>query len=150
MRISIEDRLAIQELVQRYAFYIDSYRIDEVMTLFADDLVFDETRIGGAVARSKAELRRTYDTAVELFYMAHISAAGFVDQCAGGRARGIAPYQAVVRLKKTGAPWQVNGYYDDEYVQRDGRWLFRSRTVIPLIPPDPFPAMAECYADPAS
>lgn len=150
MNIAIEDRFAIQDLVQRYAFCIDSYRIDEVMTLFVDDLVFDETRIGGAVARSKPELRKAYDNAVELLYMAHVSSPALIESCDGARARGIAPYQAVVRLKKTGAPWQVNAYYQDEYVKHDGRWRFQSRTVIPFIPPDPFPAMAECYAEPGS
>ena len=47
--------------------------------------------------------------------------------------------------KATGAPWQIEAYYQDEYVKRDGRWLFQSRTVVPLIPPPPLEAIATTW-----
>jgi hypothetical protein len=38
--------------------YVDTCQLDRLMALFVDDLMFDETRIGGAVAHGKADLGR--------------------------------------------------------------------------------------------
>lgn len=146
MNIPIEDRLAIQELLQRYALYVDTSQLDKLMALFVDDLMFDETRIGGAVAHGKAELSQTYRSAFAQFYMAHHCSSGIIDEFHSDRACGCCTYQAVVRVKATGTPWQIEGCYQDEYRKQDGRWLFQSRVVVPLIPPAPLEGISATWS----
>lgn len=150
MNIPAEDCLAIQELLQRYALDVDTSQLDRLMALFIEDLMFDETRIGGAVAHGEAELSQTYRSAFEQFHMAHHGSSGIVDEFGGDRARGCYTYQAVVRVKATGAPWQIEACYQDEYRKQDGRWLFQSRVVVPLIPPAPLEGISATWAHTAS
>jgi hypothetical protein len=42
----IEDRLAIRDLTSRYAYYVDTFQSDKLMELWAEDAVFDESRVG--------------------------------------------------------------------------------------------------------
>ena len=134
---SIEDRLAIRELVETFA--IATTRIDPELwgSTWAEDGAWKLPSLEAPV--------RGRDTIVETFrekmaYLRMISmtstSTALVIEADGGRASGQAQCQELI-YPKTGGQTVVVGCFEDEYVKRDGRWLFSSRTytVLNVDPP---------------
>lgn len=124
MALTTDDRLAIEEVLHRYCHCIDRHLWDEFPTLFTDDAKLDfgktmgvhEGRDGIAafagMLKSAGLFMRHYNT-------------NFVMRGDGERAH-VHSYV----LAFTGAPGNVTpttGFYEDELLKVDGRWLLRAR-----------------------
>lgn len=133
--IPIDERLAIQDLTHLYALYADTKRFDEVVELFADDGVFDETKSGlPEVLRGKTALAQYYREAnAPIESIAHYISNHLISEYSTDRAKGTCYVYCEARLKD-GSPVRLSGYYDDDYVKIDGKWRFQSRMVLPLLP----------------
>ena len=135
--LSIEDRLAIQELVARYNFYCDTAQLEPLLGLFVtDDPVFDESRLGSPRVSGFENLRQFFRENVFAVMEgnAHITGGYLIEEVTEKGARGVCTifYDGDI---KGGGTVHVAGYYEDVYERADGGWKFRSRTVIPFTKP---------------
>jgi ketosteroid isomerase-like protein len=134
-----EDRAQIENLSNRYMVAVDAGDIDTVMTTWADDGVLewvggvengrDEifaamSNFGGA-----ARTARIPETATSWPRTRHQIINHVVD-VEGDTAHTIAYWFAMTNDTSHG---QIEilymGHYEDELVRRDGRWLFKKRSV---------------------
>jgi len=97
--LSIEDRLAIQDLVARYNFYVDTKQIDSLMGLFVtEDPTFDETRLGIPCASGFENLRQYYikDVFEAMEGLAHLTGGYLIEEVTDKGARGVCTISSTV------------------------------------------------------
>lgn len=128
--ISIEDRLAIEELVTEYAWLLDHRRWDDVATLFTNDawLFIRGREIVGrdglakwAEYRAQKKSRRTQHQ-MTLLRLEEVEA----DLVTGTAA-------LVLHVAKTGGSGtyvDLVGEYEDEYARTPDGWRFRRRRLV--------------------
>jgi SnoaL-like domain len=132
-----DDRLALSDLVHRYAAWIDDRRFDDVAGLFVHDATLslpDAPRslepcfvhrglddIGRAISAVAAVARTQHAIVGEVYD------AGRREGVALGRISCIAHHWSRRDEQFTDAAWHLR--YDDEYVRAHDAWRFRSRTV---------------------
>lgn len=132
--ISGEDRMAIQELNQRYAIHIDLHEIDEWVRLFTQDAVFDEREFGSPLSIGHDEIRAYGQTLVETVqYALHHMTTHVVSGLAATSARGIA-FSIVEYLLKDGFRARTQVVYEDRYEKIDNRWLIAERVLKQTVP----------------
>ena len=137
-RIPVEDRLEIQELVARYAFYCDTRQYDKIDPLFAADGVFDESILGIPVARGRAAIRELFEqSGAAVTYLIHLNCNHQISEFDGHRAVGTAHLHAEGVLNGANA-FRILGYYADEYAKAAGRWLLRHRQLVAIAPLEGF------------
>ena len=119
----LEDIEALRKLRNRYHAAINDGRYDEIAELFTDDALVVLgylARYEGRAAidrgfRGMGERERFF---IKQFIHSHDVA---VD---GDRGTGTSYLEA--RYGRYGVSWLVSGRYDDVYVRRGERWLFKS------------------------
>lgn len=128
--ISIEDRLAIEELVTEYAWLLDHRRWDDVATLFTDDawlfirgreIVGQDGLAEWAEYRAQKKSRRTQHQ-MTLLRLEHVEP----DLVTGTAA-------LVLHVAKTGGSGtyvDLVGEYEDEYARTPDGWRFRRRRLV--------------------
>jgi 3-phenylpropionate/cinnamic acid dioxygenase small subunit len=135
MTIDAVDRLALSDLVHRYAASVDDRRFDEVTGLFADDATLslpDPPRAlePTAVHRGHSEIERAVG-AVGAVQRTHHAIVGEVyteePRGARGRVSCIAHHWSRRDDELIDVVWHLR--YDDEYVRTAAGWRFRSRTL---------------------
>ena len=97
--------------------------------------MFDESRVGTGHYKGLPAIRAFFeDLATKVTHQAHMTSAHFLEEIDGKTAKGItfADVHAVTSAGNLSAAI----YYADDYVKQNGRWLFRSRVVHPLLPFD--------------
>jgi hypothetical protein len=131
-----ETRLALTDLVHRYAALVDDRRFDDVTALFTEDATLSlpdppesleptvfhrgHADIRNAVA-AVAAVARTQHAIVGEVYTAQTPAE------ARGRIGCIAHHWSVRDEQVIDIAWHMR--YADEYVRSAGEWLFRSRAL---------------------
>lgn len=123
------DRIALRDLVSRYALAVDSRAIDTLSGLFASDAAFRSQngsfRADGRDAITQ-EFRRQLGGLGPSFHVVHDQVIDF-DPHNGDRATGITTAHAEVwregRLHLTAIR------YHDRYVRSDARWQFAERAL---------------------
>ncbi len=130
--ISIEDRLAIEELVTEYAWLLDHRRWDDVGTLFTDDawlfirgreIVGKDGLAQWAEYRAQKKSRRTQ----------HQMTLLRLEQPEPNLIKGTAAL--VLHVAKTGGSGtyvDLVGEYQDEYTRTPDGWRFRRRRLVPV------------------
>ena len=135
MTLDVVDRLALSDLVHRYAAGVDDRRFKDVIALFADDatlLLPDPPRSlePTAVHHGLAEIERAIGT---------VAAAARTQHAVVGEVYTIGPHGARGRISciahhwirrdddVTDLVWHLR--YDDEYERCDTGWRFRRRTL---------------------
>ena len=122
----VEDRLAIRELIETFA--VGAMHVDPDIwgSTWAEDGAWklpslEEPAVG------KADILATFDE--KLAYVEFMSMIAFPAELVieGDRATGKA-YSRELIYTKGGEQKVVIGYFDDEYVKREGQWYFLSRT----------------------
>jgi len=129
-QLSTDDRLAIQDAIHRYAHALDASRWDDMAALFADDSVLDVGPMG--TYEGRAGVRRFGDLLGPMgltmrHYVTNIVITG----------DGASAHARVYVLAFTGEPGAQRpntGFYEDDLVKRDGRWLFQRRNVLLDVP----------------
>jgi hypothetical protein len=124
-RGSLEDRLAIRELIETFA--VGTMRIDPDLwgSTWAEEGVWGLPSLPEP-AKGKTNIVATFKE--KLAYVRFISVAAFPSDLVieGDRARSTTYSQELI-FPKTGGSRTVAGYFDDEFVKRDGKWFFLSR-----------------------
>lgn len=142
------DRLALSDLVHRYAAGVDDRRFAEVVDLFADDATLaapdpPRTLEPPVVHHGRAEIEQAVGSVARTERTVHaivgeIYTAAGQPTLARGRIACIAHHftsddQQVTDVdeplarRATDVAWYLR--YDDEYVRTDAGWRFRSRTL---------------------
>jgi 3-phenylpropionate/cinnamic acid dioxygenase small subunit len=135
MTIDAVDRLALSDLVHRYAAGVDDRRFDHVSGLFADDATLslpDPPRVlePTAVHRGHAEIETAIGAVAAVERTQHaIVGEVYTEESQGARGRVscIAHHWSRRDDQITDVVWHLR--YDDEYVRTAAGWRFRSRTL---------------------
>ncbi|NND66038.1 MAG: nuclear transport factor 2 family protein [Halioglobus sp.] len=122
---SVEDRLAIRELIERFSAAVIRIDADRFASTFAQDGVWILPSVPDGT-RGRDNIRAVFGE--KLAYVEHIHMVGFPDELVfdGDRATG-ATYCRELIFTKDGEQKLLIGCFHDEYVKVDGEWLFQSR-----------------------
>jgi ketosteroid isomerase-like protein len=130
--LTVEDRVAINDLLARYAWALDTGDVDALVACFTPtavviEEVFEEPdRWEGAdgIRRLGEHFRNVPDFPGRQHHLSQLLVEGDNARCAARafvfvtECRGEPPY--VLRF---------TGYYDDQLVKLSGRWFFERRTI---------------------
>jgi hypothetical protein len=130
-RNELADRLAIIELTSKYAHLFDTHQVDELLNLFAEDAIFDESNLGAGLGRLEGHdaIRAYFDSqnrAVAASF--HLTGNHIIDEITDTGARGTCSVYCDA-LFKSGESIHVDAWYDDTYVRTADGWKFGSRIV---------------------
>jgi ketosteroid isomerase-like protein len=132
----IEDRLAIQDLTARYAYYLDTFQFDKALDLFTEDSIFDESKIGSGLYEGKPAITGFFaEIKTVVSHWVHNNSNHVIEQIDGNTANAVL-FTSFQGLTYSGGKMQASVYYIDDYVKQNGRWLFRKRVLYPVLPID--------------
>jgi hypothetical protein len=114
--LTVEERLAIEELLSVYAISCDVHDIDTTLALFTED---GEFRVFDRVFAGHEKLRKMLTSAAPGLHLA--GAAVITPAPEGARVR-----QQLIFYPADRSEHRLT-IYDDVVVRLNGRWLFRSR-----------------------
>jgi SnoaL-like domain len=127
--VSVADRIAIQDLIARYAVIVDSRDFDALDGVFTADARIDFTAFGGP-AGSPAEIKTFLRDSLGIFRRTqHLMGMPVID-VDGDRATARTPCtNPMVLADADGADkvWLIGLWYDDELVRTADGWRFASR-----------------------
>lgn len=130
--LSTEDRIAIQDIVSRYAWALDTGDVDGFVTCFASDgeLIWDtferpETWHGHKALRHFAAFLRDQPRSAGRQH--HVTNLLIEPATEGARGRAY----AAVALRQGDGPHllHVMGWYEDVYRREDGQWKLARRII---------------------
>jgi ketosteroid isomerase-like protein len=126
----VESHLAIQQLAARYALAVDGKDVNEVVTLFVEDV-----NAGTSWGTGREALTRFYRDALSHFYRSmHLIAGHVIAFDDEDHAHGVVHCRAE---HEAGTQWGIMVMnYRDDYERQDGTWYFRRRRLQPLYTTD--------------
>jgi 3-phenylpropionate/cinnamic acid dioxygenase small subunit len=130
MTITVEDRVAIQELLGLYGHLIDQRRWDDLIQVFTEDIVFDATSFGEPVTTSYQELMEHWRSERARHPLAHHVTNIVITEAPDGTVRVLSKALGVGRNGRVGS-----GTYDDVVVKTPSGWRL-ARRVATLTRPD--------------
>lgn len=134
--MTVPDRLALADLVHRYAALVDDRRVGDVVSLFADGaelVVPDPPRsLEPVVHHHGSQAIRDAVTAVAAVDRTEHAVVGEVYTASGpdlarGRITCVAHHWVRDEQRITDLVWHLR--YDDEYVRAGPNWLFSRRAL---------------------
>lgn len=145
--VPVEDRLAIQETCARYASLCDTGHMDKMYEVFTEDGLFDESIIGVPVVRGAEAMRtnvfgqkgvdaickRFGQSTFTLTFVIHLTSNHVIHEFNGTTASGATHLHCEIGFAD-GKTLRILGYYADQYVKQNGRWLISSRILHALAP----------------
>jgi len=152
----LADRLAIDDLLTRYATLIDGRRFDELDQVFTADAVLDYRSAGG-VRGSFPEVREWLARVLPAFtWTQHLVVNRAVELTPGDNdATCRSLFQNPNSMEIDCRPWLfvVGGVYHDRLVRTDSGWRIRHRVEetiwwdnpLPGLGPVPPPLAADCF-----
>ena len=122
-------RLAIQDLTNRYALYVDTKQLDRLIDLFWAEAIFDESALGAGPFSGQTAIREYFKAALpSVSELMHITSNLVIDFDAGSEAKGVSTLFFEGR-DPTGTTQRLKGYFHETYLQKSGQWRFQSRTL---------------------
>ncbi|MFB4297412.1 nuclear transport factor 2 family protein [Actinomadura sp. NTSP31] len=126
MPLTIEDRLAITDVISLHGHYADAGDLDRMTELFTEDVVYDVTALGGGLIGGLAALRQAALDLGDRNPLAHHVTNVVVTGGDGDRAHAVS--KAVAVLPDRGCD---SATYEDTLVRDGDRWLICHRTIRP-------------------
>lgn len=124
---SVEDRLAIRELLEHYADAVNQRDADAWGATWADDSEWNLTVVPGMESvKGKAAIVAGWVESMKLFPFVHMVCSPGRINVEGDRAT-MRSYTAEVAIMQNGEELRPRGQYDDELVKIAGEWLFKRR-----------------------
>jgi uncharacterized protein (TIGR02246 family) len=129
--MSAEDRLAVIDLIARYAECVDTADVEGYAQLFAPDAVVEHS---GGVVRGRDEIRAWVSGLAredrigprsQLKHVMGLPAIRGDDQRCTARTYILIPRQ----MEAGDISIRLAGAYRDDIVKQDGRWLFAKRVI---------------------
>ena len=134
--MSVEDRLAIQELNHRYAYFVDAFEIESWVGVFATNAFFDEREFGNGLFVGHDAIRDYGRTIVEKTqHLVHLMSNQILWHLDDDSARG-SVFCLVESMRKTGERGRYQVKYEDEYTKLDGVWKISKRVLRKTFPPE--------------
>jgi ketosteroid isomerase-like protein len=131
---SVQDRLAIQELNQRYATHVDLHEVDAWASLFTEDVQFDEREFGTPPMHGRDDVRAYGHHLADIVEHAlHHMTTHVIEDLTATSARGVA-FAVVEALLKDGSHVRSHVVYHDRYEKVDGQWLIAERVLRRTLP----------------
>lgn len=130
-----EDRIAVEDVMARYVWAVDSLDADGYVAVFTDDAVIDSN---GAISRGHAEIRKIVTSLVErrdqnkakglpASNLYHMTSNVRITFPKPGEALHQSYWQTVRRNKEGVMIAAAMGRSEDRLVKRNGTWLIQSR-----------------------
>lgn len=140
--IALADRIAMDDLLTRYATAIDSRDWQLLDTVFADDAQLDYRSAGG-VEGSYLEVRRWLAEVLPIFDVTQHLVVNREFRKDGGEVQARSCFLNVNRLEVEGEPWlfTVGGRYHDRLVCLAGGWRIARRIEHTLWWDNPMPGL---------
>jgi hypothetical protein len=131
---SVEDRLAIRELIENFTVGVMHGNADLWMSCWAEGGSWSLPSLPEPV-KGKDNLRTTFSSKTGYFKFMSMLQFPHGTVFNGNTAKGRAYGQEIIIKNDNGIKMAV-GFFDDEYVKQDGRWYFQSRVfnVVGLLP----------------
>ena len=134
------DQLAVRDLIDRSSDAINHQDWPALMALFTEDAAWERLpptpwKLEGRDA-IRAFLSKNSGTVDVMLYTV---AATAIEVQGPGRASARSTMSELIRFKKTGAGLHVVGTYYDQFIERNGVWLFVRRTIHPRYEEDVAP-----------
>lgn len=134
--MNVEDRLEIQDLVAKYAYYVDSFMVPEWVNVFAPDGVLDESEFGMGRHEGHEGLSAYGNGIAERVQnLIHIMANHLTWEIQSDSARGTS-FAIVESMQKSGARARYLVKYEDQYRRAAGRWVIQERILRKSFPPE--------------
>jgi ketosteroid isomerase-like protein len=131
----LADLDAIRTLTARYGLAVDSFDLEGVMDVYADDATLDLTSLGMPKLEGRAALREFYDGSIQgMEHQIHIVTNHVIELDGGDAAHGTHYVLANAHLKD-GTKILVHGLHTDTYTRTDSGWRVATRVLTMLIPP---------------
>ena len=145
---NLQAREAIREVAHRYSFYFDTRNWGSIARLFADDGVFDETTLGFPLLSGREQINMffTGGTVNVLDYAVHYITNHFLTELSDSEAKGTCHLLFEGALID-GSRVRILGYIEDQYIRVGATWLFRSRKLTTLAPPEGFDRVGALLAN---
>jgi hypothetical protein len=129
----VEDVIAIQQLLHRYCFVVDSGTPDEIASLFHETATLVPVYSGEPPCKGRAAIREWYAAYDRNFrskveHLRHCVTNPLID-LQGNEATARCYLTADSISKKHGVPNTALGRYVDRLVKDGGRWFFQERQI---------------------
>ena len=132
-----QDRIAVEDVMARYVWAVDSFDADGYVAVFTDDAVIDSN---GNISKGHAEIRKIVTGLIQrrddakakglptsnLYHMVSNVRITFPK---AGEALHRSYWQTVRRSKDGTMIAAAMGRSEDRLVKQNGKWLIRSRTL---------------------
>jgi uncharacterized protein (TIGR02246 family) len=132
-----EDRIAVEDVMARYVWAVDSLDADGYVAVFTEDAVIDSN---GNISRGHAEIRKVVTGLIQrrddnkakglpTSNLYHVISNVRITFPRPGEALHQSYWQTVRRGKDGTMAAAAMGRSEDRLVKRNGRWLIQSRTL---------------------
>jgi SnoaL-like domain len=128
----IADRLAIQDLIGRYAVVVDNGEFDALDELFTPDAVIDFSTFSGPVG-SLSEIKAFLGDSLPFFTRTqHMMGLPLIDLNGDAAHARTSCTNPMISTKPDGtvSVWLIGLWYDDDLVRTPVGWRFRARNQI--------------------
>jgi hypothetical protein len=141
-RLTVEDRIGIDDLLTRYATAIDGRDFELLDTVFASGAQLDYRSAGG-VAGEYPEVRRWLAEVLTVFDVMQHHVLNRIVRIHEGEVRATSNFLNVNVLEMAGSPWifKVGGRYHDRLVVDGGAWRITERIEDTLWWENPMPGL---------
>ena len=133
-----EDRIAVEDVMARYVWAVDSLDADGYVAVFTEDAVIDSN---GSISKGHAEIRKIVTNLIKrrddnralglpTANLYHVISSVRITFPKAGEAVHQAYWQTVRRDKDGKMIAAAMGRSEDQLVKRNGKWLIQSRKLI--------------------
>jgi uncharacterized protein (TIGR02246 family) len=132
-----EDRIAVEDVMARYVWTVDSLDADGYVAVFTEDAVIDAN---GTISKGHAEIRKIVTSLIQrrdenkakglpTANLYHVISNVRITFPKAGEALHQSYWQTVRRDKDGKMSAAAMGRSEDRLVKRNGKWLIQSRTL---------------------
>jgi hypothetical protein len=129
-----DEQLKVQELNNLYAYYLDSFEIENWLALFTPDAYFDEREFDSGLHIGHDAIRAYGEKIVdEMVYAVHLMCNHIIRDLTESTASGTI-FAIVEGLAKSGLHARYQVKYEDNYSKVDGQWRIARRVLRKTFP----------------
>lgn len=129
---TIEDKMAIKQVVDVFSNLADTKEIDKQVLLFTEDGVVESITNGQSnILKGRQQLKETFSSFLSNFHTVyHQNGQQTIDELTENTAKTTSYCQVILIGKQDGKEMKTQMFtiYKDEFVKQNGQWLIKHRT----------------------